>query len=77
MNTPSKNRVDLESRTVYLSRIFKWFSGDFEGPAGSILAFVRPYFQEEAAKKIESGTFRIEYLDFDWTLNDRKASNPT
>ena len=77
LNTPSENRVDLDSRTVHLSRIFKWFSGDFEGSAGSILAFVRPYFPEEAAKRIESGTFRIEYLDYDWALNDRKASGPS
>ena len=69
--------MDLDSRTVHLSRIFKWFSGDFEGSAGSILAFVRPYFPEEAAKRIESGTFRIEYLDYDWALNDRKASGPS
>jgi len=77
MNTPSKNRVDLEKRTAYLSKIFKWFSGDFEGHAGSILAFVRPYFPEETKSKIEDGTFRVEYLDYDWALNNRKANNPS
>jgi hypothetical protein len=73
LNTPDKNRVDLANRTAYLSKIFKWFSGDFEENAGSILAFVRPYFPEEISKKIDEGTFRVEYLDYDWALNDRKA----
>lgn len=74
LNTKSKNRMDMEKQTAYLSAIFKWFSGDFEEQAGSILAFVRPYFAEETAKKIEDGTFRVEYLDYDWSLNDSKAN---
>ena len=76
LNTPSKNRLDLEHRTAYLSKIFDWFHGDFEGHSGSVLAFVRPYFSEETSKKLEDGTFRVEYLDYDWALNDRKANNP-
>ena len=77
MNTQAKNRVDLENRTVYLSRIFKWFSKDFETHSGSILAFVLPYFPADTAKQIEEGTFRVEYLDYDWALNDRRASDPS
>ena len=73
MNTPSKNRVDLENRTVYLSRIFKWFSGDFEEASGSVLAFVRPYFPEDLSRQLEEGEFAVEYTDYDWDLNDRKG----
>lgn len=73
LNTPSKNRVDLESRTLYLSKIFKWFSEDFEGTSGSVLAFVRPYFPEGISSQLEDGGFDVKYLDYDWTLNDRKA----
>jgi hypothetical protein len=76
MNTPSKNRVDLESQTVYLSRIFKWFGGDFEEASGSVLAFVRPYFPKDISKQLEDGKFAVEYMDYDWALNDRKANDP-
>ncbi len=76
LNTPSKNRVDLENRTVYLSKIFKWFSGDFEEASGSILAFVRPYFPKDISKQLEEDEFAVEYMDYDWALNDRKASDP-
>ncbi len=71
LNTTSKNRVDIEGQTAHLSAIFKWFSGDFEEHSGSILAFVQGYFPEETARKIEDGTFKVEYLDYDWSLNDR------
>ena len=76
MNTPSKNKVDLENRTVYLSKIFKWFSGDFEEASGSVLAFVRPYFPNDLSGQLEDGRFAVEYMDYDWALNDRKASDP-
>ena len=74
MNTPSKNRVDLENRTVYLSKIFKWFSGDFEEASGSVLAFVRPYFPKDISKQLEEHEFAVEYMDYDWALNDLKKS---
>lgn len=74
MNTPSKNRVDLENRTVYLSKIFQWFSGDFEEASGSVPAFVRPYFPEDISRQLEEGKFAVEYTDYDWALNDLKAT---
>ena len=73
MNTPSKNRVDPEKRTAYLSQIFKWFDRDFEEHSGSVLAFVRPYFPKDISGQLEDGTFDVQYLDYDWSLNDRKA----
>jgi Protein of unknown function, DUF547 len=73
LNDPSKNRVDLESRTVYLSKIFEWFRGDFEEHSRSVLAFVLPYLPNSVSKQVRSETFMIEYLDYDWTLNDQEA----
>ncbi len=77
INTPSKNRVDLENRTAYLSKIFKWFSGDFEEASGSVPAFIRPYFPRDISKQLEDGEFAVEYTDYDWALNDRKARDPS
>jgi hypothetical protein len=77
MNTPSKNRVDLENRTAYLSKIFKWFGGDFEEASGSVPAFVRPYFPKDISKQLEDGKFAVEYMDYDWALNDLKARDPS
>jgi hypothetical protein len=66
-----KNRVDSATRTVHLSPIFKWFAGDFEAAAGSVLKFVTPFFPENAQRALSSGEFKIEHTDYDWSLNDR------
>jgi hypothetical protein len=66
-----KNRVDATTRTVHLSPIFKWFAEDFEAAAGSVLKFATPFFPENAKRALSSDDFKIEYTDYDWSLNDR------
>jgi hypothetical protein len=68
LRDPHKNRVDAARRTLALSPIFRWFREDFERDGRSLAEFVAPY--------LEPGTpdvrgFRIEFLDYDWSLNDR------
>ena len=69
--TPDKNRVEANSRTVYLSPIFKWYGGDFEKKSGSVLAALKPYWPEKAAAALAQGGFRIRYTDYDWSLNEQ------
>lgn len=66
-----KNRVDPASRIVHLSQIFKWFAGDFEASSGSVLKFVTPFFTAEAQRALASGDFKVEFTDYDWSLNDQ------
>jgi hypothetical protein len=69
---PSKNRVDLEKRTLHLSPIFKWFREDFEKSAGSVPKFVARFLDEKTASAIGDGKeWEIEYTDYDWTLNGK------
>jgi hypothetical protein len=67
----SKNRYDAASRTLHLSPIFDWFSGDFEGSAGGVPAFVARYADPATAKAILAGDVSIAHLDYDWSLNGR------
>jgi len=71
LGTPSKNRVDTGTRTVYLSPIFKWFAGDFEGAAGTVIEFVAPFFPEASRDALAQGDFKVDYTDYDWSLNDQ------
>lgn len=71
MSNAAKNRVDAAARVVYLSPIFKWFAGDFEAAAGTVLKFVTPHFPEAARGSLASGDFKISYTDYDWSLNDQ------
>ncbi len=69
--TASKNRVEVDERTVYLSPIFKWYAGDFEKKSGSVLAALKPYWPEKSAAALAGGGFKIRYTDYDWSLNDQ------
>ena len=66
LGMPTKNRVDRVAGTMYLSPIFKWFRPDFETD-GPLAAFVAPYFDLKAA---DVAHFTIEFLDYDWSLNE-------
>ena len=75
LNDGEKNRVDLESKTVYLSKIFDWFAEDFGKNDAEILEFVAPHFGEETAAAIQRGGFRIQYTEYNWDLNDAARKN--
>ena len=61
------NRV--EKNHYRLSRIFDWYAEDFEETAGSVQAFVRPYFVE-AGEKVPAEDAGVKHVDYDWALNE-------
>jgi hypothetical protein len=68
---PTRNRFDAANRKFSLSSIFDWFDEDFERAAGSVEAFVAGYMDEPTARAIRAGGVRVEFLDYDWSLNGR------
>ncbi len=84
LGNPRQFRIDRERGVVYLSSIFQWFGEDFiptyapqEGFAGhsdkerTSLNFVSGYLPPEQAEYLRTGDYRIEYLDYDWSLNEQ------
>jgi hypothetical protein len=70
VNDPSRNRFDRQRKVAYLSRIFEWFEGDFVASAGSVQKFVARYVLDpEVAQDLAADTYRIEFLEYDWSLN--------
>jgi len=63
----SRNRVDSERKTLYLSSIFQWFRGDFESTGVSLASYVGRYLGPEV------GDFAVRFLDYDWQLNDHNG----
>jgi hypothetical protein len=50
--------------------IFKWFETDFADAAGSVLVYIARYVDDpELAKDLMQPGYRIEYLEYDWSLN--------
>src|SRR5262249_10247076 len=66
----TKHRFDPATDTLYLSSIFKWFRADFEAAAGSLPAYVTRYLNDP---RVTAPGVRIEFLDYDWSLNDQAA----
>ncbi len=70
INDPTRNRFDRTQKVASLSMIFQWFEKDFAAVAGSVLAYVARYVDDpELAKELTQPGYRIEYLDYDWSLN--------
>lgn len=60
----------LDGSILYVTKIFKWFPEDFDD---DIAGFVRKYAKGDLQDRlIELGdAVKIEYLDYDWSLNNR------
>ena len=66
LNNPKQNRLD--GSTLYVSKIFKWFSEDFNDDA---IGFFLKYADDPFKQKLMANrdTIKIKYLDYDWSLN--------
>jgi hypothetical protein len=81
LSRPDALIVDREKGVVRLSAIFDWFKDDFvkqyrgggrdDRPTAAVLDFVSRYAGDEVRQFIENGDFKVEYLDYDWTLNEQ------
>ena len=60
----NKKKNYLKGQTYHLSKIFDWYGEDFEKYHGSVEKFVGKYLGEGDD---------IEFLDYDWSLNEFKS----
>lgn len=83
-SNPQKFRIDRDKGRVYLSSIFKWFGDDFIKTYGTeekftghspaeraMLNFISRYLDARDRDYLAAGKYRIEYLDYDWSLNEQ------
>ena len=82
-----KFRIDRQKGRVLLSSIFKWYGQDFSsfdagqgtlthhGPdRAGVLGFVRRYLPADQQQFLSTGRYKIDYLDYDWSLNESKGA---
>jgi hypothetical protein len=77
----SRNRFDAATGRLQVSKIFDWYGKDFEkGHQGftSLAATFARYAEQladapDARERIRRGDYRIEFLDYDWRLNDTRT----
>ena len=67
INAPRFNR--LEGETLWVSKIFDWFSEDFNGDVvGYFIKFADVPLKDQLEKN--KGRIKVKYLDYDWSLNE-------
>ncbi len=85
LSNPLKFKIDKNRGKVFLSSIFQWFGEDFvsysestEGITGKtpeeqgVLNFIAAYLKDDEKIYLRNKSYKIEYLDYNWRLNERK-----
>lgn len=70
--SPSKNRVELATRTVYRSPVFSFsdYMKDFGGSEVAVGRFIARYYPAGPERALlESGKFTVVKTVYDWSLN--------
>lgn len=65
ISNPKKNKISSEK--AELSKIFKWFSGDFKATHEDVIDFINAHSDEKISESTE-----IIYMDYNWGLNEAK-----
>lgn len=86
MKSPLRFRIDREKNIVYISKIFDWYGKDFinrfyrpdslkkySKTENAVLHFTSKFVSKEDAQFLLQGGYEIEYLHYDWTLNEQHA----
>jgi hypothetical protein len=68
INSLRGTKTDYAENTLYLSKLFDWFAGDFESKSGSIMNFIKPYLNQQALEFLDRKP-KISYIHYDWSLN--------
>lgn len=86
VNDPAYVDIAPGRKKIRISRIFKWYGRDFNLDFGTpeplgkfssidtaVLSFLAYYLEDEAKGEfLQQGNYKIEYLPFNWSLNDSK-----
>jgi hypothetical protein len=68
-NDEDKNRLDKESKTLYLSSIFKWFRKSFEKEYGSLIETVKHFLNDDDKKFLNENEVAVKFINYNWKLN--------
>ena len=68
-------RIDRSNSVVYFSKIFKFDSKTFPAGAKDAITLITSFVNKEDAIYLKTGSYRIKYLDYDWSANDLKRLN--
>ena len=62
--------IDHDNQNIFVSKIFDWYSQDFQPINGSILEKIDPWISSNLRVKLALSDYQVSFKDYDWTLND-------
>jgi len=70
---PINLQVDGARRNVGISSLIKWYGSDFAPSTQAQIQQLKPYFPNaDQLGWIDQGGLTYRYLDYDWTLNEKR-----
>jgi len=76
VNSANYVREDPGRKVLHLTRIMTWYRKDFVEEAGSLQAYVARYLKPPAKSRLHGSEYSIEFMDYDWALNDAGGAAP-
>lgn len=67
-------RWDEATRTAELTELYRWYGGDFEQAAGSVLGFAARYVPGVRDALAAGPPHRLAWIPYDWSLNGKAAA---
>lgn len=68
--SPLHFRLDAgEPPLLHVNKVLDWYKEDF-GDTADVVAFLRRYVPTAEAALLDPDHIRVEFLEYDWTLND-------
>jgi hypothetical protein len=64
LNDTTKN--EFSKNSIKISKIFKWYGGDFKNDGKNLIDFFNQYSDVEISSKAKKS-----YKDYNWSLNDQ------
>jgi hypothetical protein len=89
LSNPVALNINTEEKTVYLSALFEpsWYGGEFLNKYGTdkkfkdqnpevraILNFIVNYIPAEKASFLEVGNYSVQFVSFDWRVNEQSPA---
>ena len=78
VNDPRYVQIIPKTKRLRLTRIMSWYKQDFVSKYGSLEAFLLRYLDEPKRGQLRAGGYTIEFMPYDWSLNDvSKPARPS
>lgn len=71
LKDPSRNLIEVNSRTATISKIFDWYEKDFVEWGGGVVAVIQKYGAPTGGAAVPKD-LKIKYMTYDWGLNEAK-----